>query len=145
MSRHFNSVVQFSGDNCCRGVNPKATLVPGEDIPADAAWAPFVAYKDDNDISGYDIRNGVLFYTRLNLPAPYGPDPVGLKAALNASAIPDAAKVLLTPYLVLLDSYADDPEGTAIAWQRTKAVLNVDTNVAAAIEQLAADYGMVLG
>lgn len=66
-----DSVVQYSGDQICKGRNSLDTLVIGKDIPAGAVWATFTPYQKDDDISHYDIRGGVLYYTKLNLAAPY--------------------------------------------------------------------------
>ena len=66
-----DSVVQYNGKPICSGRNSLDTIVIGKDIPADAAWATFTPYQKDEDISHYDIRGGVLYYTKLNLAAPY--------------------------------------------------------------------------
>lgn len=68
---YADSVVQYNGKPICSGRNSLDTLIVGKDIPADAAWAPFTPYQKDDDINHYDIRGGVLYYTKLNLAAPY--------------------------------------------------------------------------
>lgn len=138
---YADSVVQFSGDSVCKGRNSKDALTVGVDIPNDAKWAKFTPVNGDEDLSNYSIDDaGRLLYKGALIP-----DAAGFKRALNADPnIPDLAKVQLTPYLILIDSYATDPDGTKAAWARVKTVLNLDPTIAAGIEQYAAAYGMPL-
>lgn len=123
------------------GTNSLDALTVGVDIPPDARWAKFTPVNGDDDLSHYSIdESGRLLYQGALIP-----DPAGFKKALNADPnIPDLAKVQLTPYLILIDSYTADPDGTKAAWVRVKTVLNLDPAIAAGIEQYAAAYGMPL-
>lgn len=123
------------------GTNSLDALTPGVDIPSNARWAKFNPVNDDQDLSHYSIDDsGRLLYMGALIP-----DAAGFKKALNADPnIPDLAKVQLTPYIVLVDSYATDPEGTKAAWARVKKVLNLDPAIAGGIEAYAAAYGMPL-
>jgi len=135
----MSSLIIFSDGTY--GTNSLDELTPGVDIPNDARWAKFTAVNGDEDLSNYSISDsGKLLYKGALIP-----DPVGFKRALNADPnIPDLAKVQLTPYLILIDSYTADPDGTKAAWVRVKTVLNLDPTIAAGIEQYAAAYGMPL-
>lgn len=136
-----DTVVQFAGDTACKGRNSKDVLVDGVDVPAGAKWAKFNIVDGDENVSNYSIDDaGRLLYKGALIP-----DPAGFKKALNADPnIPDLAKVQLTPYLILIDSYTADPDGTKAAWARVKKVLSLDPAIAGGIEQYAAAYGMPL-
>ena len=88
------SIVQFAGKPVCSGRNALDTLVIGKDIPADAVWATFVPYQKDDDITHYDIRNGVLYYTKLNLAAPYTVAAKAVTELQNAARTADDATFL---------------------------------------------------
>jgi len=140
-SAYADSVVQFAGDSTCKGRNSKDVLVDGVDVPAGAKWAKFNVVDGDENVSNYSIDDaGRLLYKGALIA-----DAAGFKRALNADPnIPDLAKVQLTPYLILIDSYTADPDGTKAAWARVKKVLNLDPTIAGGIEAYAAAYGMPL-
>lgn len=107
---YADSVVQYTGDTFCKGRNSLDTLVIGTDIPADAVWAPFVKYNDDDDISHYKIVGGVLTHIATNLTPPYRPDTTAFQAAI----VSDIANGTLSPnwanYLPLVAAgYAKNP------------------------------------
>lgn len=134
---------------------------PGVDCPIGTRFCVWTMQSGDTYIGRYSIdAGGNQTYTPMPLvPSNYSiddagrllykgaliPDAAGFKRALNADPnIPDLAKVQLTPYIVLVDSYATDPEGTKAAWARVKKVLNLDPTIAGGIEAYAAAYGMPL-
>lgn len=142
-------ILQQPGDSNVTGLWKGKRPTPGEDCPAGSKVCEWSIQAGDNCLAHYSIDdNGTQVYTAAGPEQIFDrpiPNPIGLKRALNSNSnIPDLVKVQLTPYLVLLDSYALDPDGTKTAWQRTINVLGIPSDISGIIESAAAEFGMPL-
>lgn len=103
-----DSIVQFSGDQFCKGQN----RLDNPEVPAGAVSAVWIKYNGDNDTTHYKIVSGVLTHIPSGLTAPnYGViDTASFKAAIISDIVAGSLSPNWAQYLPsVADAYAKNP------------------------------------